>query len=65
MVNEVKDLIRGKGPVTADDVERIGIEREKILDFGPMEGVLPKTFPATEPAGVMMLSLWVSLSTCD
>jgi len=29
-----------------------------------MEGVLPKTFPATEPAGVMMLSLSVFLSAC-
>jgi hypothetical protein len=52
MVNEVKDLIRGKGPLTADDVERIGIEREKILDFGLMRGVGrfqngPELFPRT------------------
>ena len=40
------------------------LSESQILDFGPMEGVLPKTFPATEPAGVMMLSLSVFLSAC-
>jgi hypothetical protein len=63
MVNEVKHLIPGKGPVTADDVELMEIERRKILDFGPMEGVLPTTFLAALPARTMMLSLLVSLST--
>jgi hypothetical protein len=33
-----KVLLRGKGPVRTDDVEFMGIKREKILDFSPMRG---------------------------
>jgi len=31
-----KVLLRRKGPVRKDDVEFMGIEREKILDFSPI-----------------------------
>jgi len=36
MVNEDKHLIWGKGPVTAADVKRMGIERENMLDLSPI-----------------------------
>jgi hypothetical protein len=36
--NGFKHLSREKGPVKKDDVDFMGIKREKILDFSPMRG---------------------------
>jgi hypothetical protein len=35
-VNGFKHLLRGKTPVKKDDVDFMGVKREKILDFGPI-----------------------------
>ena len=43
--NGFKHLSREKGPVKKDDVDFMGIKREKILDFSPMRGKVMRGAP--------------------